>query len=65
MDDIVRTVRVEPSCVLDAANSLHLYLQFTLEEAISEGNLPFRDLKINVSQDRGVTCNWYQKLGLY
>ena len=55
------TVRVEPSCVLDAAKSLHPNLQFTLEEINSEGNLPFPDLNTNVSQDRGVTCNWHQK----
>ena len=61
MDDIVRTVRGEPSCVLNAANSLHPNLQFTLEEVISEGNLRFLDLNINVLQDKGLTCNWYQK----
>ena len=48
VDDIVRTVRGEPSCLLDAANSLHPNLQFTLEETNSEGNLPFLDLNINV-----------------
>ena len=61
VDDIVRTVRVEPSCLLDAANSLHPILQFTLEKTNSEGNLPFLDLNINVSQGRRVTCSWYQK----
>ena len=44
VDDIVRTV----SYVLDAANSLHPNLQFTLEETNSEGNLPFLDLNIIV-----------------
>ena len=61
VDDIVRTVRGEPSCVLDAVISLHPNLHFTLEETNSEVNLPFLDLNIIVSQDRGVTCNWYQK----
>ena len=61
VDDIVRTVRGEPSCILDAANSLHPNLQFTLEKTNSEGNLPFLDLNINISQDRRVTCSWYQK----
>ena len=51
------------SCLLDAANSLHPNLQFTLEKTNSEGNLPFLDLNINVSQDRRVTCSWYQKPG--
>ena len=60
VDDIVRTVRGEPSCLLDAANSLHPNLQFTLEKTNSEGNLPFQDLTINVSQGRRVTCSWYQ-----
>ena len=44
VDDIVRTVRGEPTCLLDAANSLHPNLQFTLEKTNSEGNLPFLDL---------------------
>ena len=61
VDDIVRTVRGEPSCLLDAANSLHPNLQFTLEKTNSEGNLPFLDLNIKVSQGRLVTCSWYQK----
>ena len=61
VDDIVRTVRGGPSCVLDAANSLHPNLQFTLGETNSEGFLTFLDLNVNVSQDRGVTFNWYQK----
>ena len=61
VDDINSTVRGEPSCLLDAANSLHPNLQFTLEKINSEGNLPFLDLNINVSQCRGVTCSWYQK----
>ena len=62
VNEFVKTVRGEPSCVLVAANSLHPNLQFILEETNSEGNLLFLDLNINVSQDRGVTCNWYQKL---
>ena len=61
VDDIVRTVRGEPVCLLDAANSLHPNLQFTLEKTNSEGILPFLDLSINVSQGRLVTCSWYQK----
>ena len=36
VDDIVRTVRVEPNCLLDA-DSLYPNLQFTLEETNSEG----------------------------
>ena len=50
VDDIVRTVRGEPSCLFDAANSLHQNLQFTLEKTNSEFNLPFLDLNIYVSQ---------------
>ena len=63
VDDIVRTVKGEAICVLDAAISLHPNLQFTLEETNSKGNLPFPDLNTNVSQDRGVTCNWYRATG--
>ena len=44
VDDIVRKIRGEPSCLLDAANSFNSNLQFTLEETSSEGNLPFLDL---------------------
>ena len=58
VDDIVRTVRGEPSCLLDAANSLHPNLQFTLEKTNSEGSLPFLDLNMNLLQDRRVTCCW-------
>ena len=61
VDGIVRTVRGELSCLLDAANSLHPIFQFPLEKTHSEGNLPFLDLNINVSQGRRVTCSWYQK----
>ena len=61
MDESVRTVRGETSCVLDAANYLHPNLQFTLENTYSEGILPCLELNINVSQDSGVTRNWYQK----
>ena len=61
LDDNVRTVRGEPSCILDAADSLHPNLQFTLEETISEGSFPFLHLNINVSQGRGGTWKWYQK----
>ena len=61
VDDIVRPVRGEPSCVLGAANSLHPNLQFILEETNSGGNLPSLEMNIKVSQDRSVTCNWYQK----
>ena len=61
VDDIVKTVKGEPCCVLDAANSLLSNLQFNLEETISEGNSAFLDLNINVSQDRVVTFTWYQK----
>ena len=61
VDDIVRTVKGEPGCLLDAANSLHPNLQFTLEKINSEGNLPFLDLNKNVSQGRRVTCSRYQK----
>ena len=60
-DEIVRTVRGEPSCVLGATNTFHRNLQLTLEETNSAGKLLFLDINKNVSQDRGVTCNWYQK----
>ena len=57
LNDSVIKGKDEPTCVLDAANSLHPNLQLTLEETNSEGNLPFLDLNISVSQDNGITCN--------
>ena len=45
VDEIVRTARGEPSCLLDAANSLHSR-ENTLEKTTLEGNLPFLDLNI-------------------
>ena len=60
VDDHVKTVRGEPSCLLDA-NSLHPNLQFTLEESNSKVKLPFLDLNINISQGSGLNCSWYQK----
>ena len=35
--DVIRTVKDDLICVLDAANSLHPNLQFTLQEIGSEG----------------------------
>ena len=61
VDDIVRTVKSEPTWFLDVANSLHPNLQFTLEETNSKGNLTFFDLIVILSKDTGVTCSWYQK----
>ena len=61
VDDIVRTVRGELSCLLHAANIVHPNLQFTLEKTNSKGNLMFLDLNIIVSQGRRVICSWYQK----
>ena len=45
VDDIYRTVKGQPNKVLDAVNSLHPKLQFTLEENISEEKLQFLVLK--------------------
>ena len=67
-DDLVRTVKGEPSFFLDAANSLHPNLQFTLEKTSSEGNLTVLNLNVNVSQIKGVTSigiKNQQILGLY
>ena len=46
MDDIVRTVKVDPELVLEAANKLHPNLQFTKEELNSNSNLAFLDLNL-------------------
>ena len=47
--------------VLDAANSLYTNVQFTLEEANLKGILLFLDLNMNLSQNKLVNSNWYQK----
>ena len=68
VDDIVRTNKGEPICVLDAANYLNPKLQFTLEETSSEGNLPYLGLNTKALQDIAITCNWcenQQLLGQY
>ena len=61
VDDIVRTVKGDPSLVLEAAKKLHPNLQFTIEELDSNGNLAFLDLNVNVDSAKKVTCGWYQK----
>ena len=61
VDDIVRMVRGDPGVVLEAANKLHPYLQFTIEEFDSNGNLAFLDINVNVDSAKNVTCGWYQK----
>ena len=61
MDDRVRTVKGDPEVVLEAANKLHPYLQFTIEELDSNGNLAFLDLNVNVDSGKKITCGWYQK----
>ena len=61
VDDIVRMVRGDPGVVLEAANKLHPYLQFTIEKFDSNVNLAFLDLNVNVDSVKNVTCGWYQK----
>ena len=46
---IVRTVKGNPGVFLEAANK---YLQFTIEELDSNGNLAFLDLKVNVNSGK-------------
>ena len=62
IDDIVRTVKGEPSVILHAANKLHPNLQFTLETPKESGELAFLDNNINLDGNRQVKCRWYQKL---
>ena len=61
MDDIVRTFKGDPGVVLEATNKLHPYLQFSIEELDSNGNLAFLDLNVNVDSGKKITCGWYQK----
>ena len=61
IDDIVRTVKVDPEKVLRAANLLHSNLQFTIETPITNGNLAFLDLQISIDKSRKISCGWYQK----
>ena len=41
VDDIVRTVEVDPGIVLEAAYKLHIDLQFTIKEHDTNGKWPF------------------------
>ena len=61
VDDIVRTVKINPGIVLELANKLHPILQFAIEELNSNGNLAFLVLNVNVDSGRKCTCRWYQK----
>ena len=61
VDDIFRTVKGDHGVVLEAANKLHLNMQFTIEELDTNGNLGFLDLNVNVDSGKKVTCGWYQK----
>ena len=62
MDDIIRTVEVDPGVVLEAANILHPNLQFTIEELDRNGNLAFLDLNVIVdSGKKKVACGFNQK----
>ena len=60
MDGIVSTVRGDPGLVLEAANTLHPNLQFTIEELDSHSNLAFFDLNVDLDSGKKV-CGWYQK----
>ena len=44
VDNTVRTIKVDPGIVLEAAKKLHPNLQFTIDELDSNGNLA---LKVN------------------
>ena len=60
VDSIVRTIRGEPFCFMDAPSALHPNFHFTLEETRSEKILPYLDLNINISQDIGVNRSWFK-----
>ena len=61
VDDIVRTVKVDPEKMLRAANLLHPNLQFTIETPNTSGSLSFLDLQISIDKNRKNNCRWYQK----
>ena len=61
VDGIVCTVKGNPLDYLEYANSLHKNLQFTLQTPNGGGELAFLDLNVNMSEDRKISCPWYQK----
>ena len=61
VDDIICTVRGDPSEYLKFANSLHNNMQFTLEKVNMDGNLAFLDINVYVSSKSNITRHWYQK----
>ena len=48
VDDVVKTVKDNPSVVLQTANKLQPKLQFTLETPYEKGDMAFEDININV-----------------
>ena len=56
VDDIVRTVKVDPEKVLRDANLLHPNLQFTIETPNTKGKLAFLDLEISIDKSRRISC---------
>ena len=61
VDDIVCTVKGNPLGYFEYANSLHKNIQLTLETPNGSGDLAFLDLKINVNEDRKMSCHWNRK----
>ena len=52
VDDIFGTIECDPGVVLEAANKLHPYLQFTIEELDINDNLAFLVLNVNVDSGK-------------
>ena len=61
VNDNVRKVGGDTKKLLDAVNSLHPNLQYTLETTDDKNSLPFLDMSINVQPEGDIFCTWYQK----
>ena len=57
----VCTVNRNPVEYIEHASSLHKKLHFILDTPNKNGNLALRDLNINKSNDRSISCQLYQK----
>ena len=52
VDDIFGTIECDPGVVFEAANKLHPYLQFTIEELDINDKLAFLVLNVNVDSGK-------------
>ena len=61
IDHKLCTVKENPLDDFEYANSLHKNIQLTLETPNVSGRLAFPDPNINLTEERKIRCDWYQK----